>query len=214
MPLMVQAAPVTASLRSWPVKLWVFVVVAPKAMVQVQSGFMAVLPHLTPGKPLAPSLLQVVPGDLGIGFCVPATAFAVVKGICAAAESRAAAFLDVRAVNGTTYAGNRIITVLAGKSLGNRAGRAKGDGAGPVRVHGGVAALNARQAVVPVLAAGRARNFGIGICVPANTFAVGKGISATEGRAAAFLDVSAVNGATDGDDRVIAVLARKAIGNP
>ena len=33
-------------------------------MVQVQSGFMALLPHLTPGKPLTPSLLQVVPVTL------------------------------------------------------------------------------------------------------------------------------------------------------
>ena len=39
-------------------------IVAPKEMVQVQSGFITVLPHLTPGKPLAPSLLQVVPVTL------------------------------------------------------------------------------------------------------------------------------------------------------
>ena len=70
-------------------------------MVQVQSGFMAVLPHLTPGKPLVPSLLQVVPVTLGIEHLeFRVIVFpAVSKGICAT-ESRAAAFLNVRTVNG------------------------------------------------------------------------------------------------------------------
>ena len=84
--------------------------------------------------------------------------------------------------------------------------------AGPVA---GIAVKFGADAVVAALGAVAAGNTGIGIGVPARdvavAFAVVPGVNAPKGRAAAFLDVRAVNGATGADDRVAGIVVKSYI---